>query len=55
MFFAVDVTFITTDGSDRSMTDLEPLGPAMIGFAVAIIVGGVLIGLIGAAIKRVRI
>jgi len=39
---------------DRSMTDLERLGLAMIGFAVAIIVGGVLLGLIGAAIKRGR-
>jgi hypothetical protein len=36
------------------MTDLERLGLAMIGFAVAIIVGGVLLGLIGAAIKRER-
>ena len=36
------------------MTDLEHLGLAMIGFAVAIIVGGVLLGLIGAAIKRGR-
>ena len=39
---------------DRSMTDLERLGLAIIGFAVAIIVGGVLLGLIGAAIKRGR-
>jgi len=36
------------------MTDLERLGLAMIGFAIAIIVGGVLLGLIGAAIKRAR-
>ena len=36
------------------MTDLERLGLAMIGFAIAIIVGGVLLGLIGAAIKRRR-
>ena len=34
------------------MTDLERLGLTMIGFAVAIIVGGVMLGLIGAAIKR---
>jgi len=39
---------------EPSMTDLERLGLAMIGFAVAIIVGGVLLGLIGAAIKRER-
>ena len=39
---------------EGSMTDLERLGLAMIGFAVAIIVGGVLLGLIGAAIKRGR-
>jgi len=39
---------------EPSMTDLERLGLAMIGFAVAIIVGGVLLGLIGAAIKRGR-
>jgi len=36
------------------MTDLERLGRAMIGFAVTIIVGDVLLGLIGAAIKRGR-
>jgi len=36
------------------MTDLERLGLAMIGFAIAIIVGGVLLGLIGAAFKRGR-
>ena len=36
------------------MTDLERLGLAMIGFAIAIIVGGVLLGLIGATIKRGR-
>jgi len=37
---------------EPSMTDLERLGLAMIGIAVAIIVGGALLGLIGAAIKR---
>jgi len=36
------------------MTDLERLGLAMIGFAIAIIVGGVLLGLIGAAVKGGR-
>ena len=36
------------------MTDLERLGLAMIGFAIAIIVGGVPLGLISAAIKRGR-
>ena len=36
------------------MTDLERLGVALIGFAVAVVVGGVLLGLIGAAIKRGR-
>ena len=33
------------------MTDLERLGLAMIGFAIAIIVGGVLLGLIGATLR----
>ena len=34
------------------MTDLERLGLALVGFAVAVIGGGVLLGLVGAWIKR---
>jgi len=33
------------------MTDLDRLGLALVGFAVAVIVGGVLLGLIGRLIK----
>ena len=36
------------------MTDLERLGLGLVGFAVAVIVSGVLLGLIGAWIKRRR-
>jgi len=34
------------------MTDLERLGFALVGFAVAVVSAGVLLGLIGAWIKR---
>jgi hypothetical protein len=34
------------------MTDLERLGLALVGFAVAIVAAGVLLGLIGAWFKR---
>ena len=34
------------------MTDLERLGLALVGFAVAVIAAGVLLGLIGAWVKR---
>jgi len=34
------------------MTDLERLGLALVGFAVAAVAAGVLLGLIGAWIKR---
>jgi hypothetical protein len=34
------------------MTDLERLGLALVGFAVAVVSAGVLLGLIGAWIKR---
>jgi hypothetical protein len=37
-----------------SMTDLERLGLALVGFAVAVVAAGVLLGLIGAWIKRGR-
>ena len=37
---------------DRSMADLQRLEFAMIGFAVVIVLGGVLLGFIGAAIQR---
>ena len=36
------------------MDDLERLGLALVGFAVAVIVAGVVLGLIGASIKRGR-
>jgi hypothetical protein len=36
------------------MTDLERLGLALVGFAVAVVVSGVLVGLIGAWITRRR-
>lgn len=36
------------------MTDLERLGLSLVGFAVAVIVGGVLLGLIGAWIGKFR-
>jgi hypothetical protein len=36
------------------MTDLDRLGLALIGFAVAVVVGGVLLGLIGAWITKRR-
>jgi len=39
---------------NRPMTDLERLGLALVGFAVAVVVAGVLLGLIGARIKRGR-
>ena len=35
-----------------NMTDLERLGLALVGFAVAVVGGGVLLGLIGAWIRR---
>ncbi len=34
------------------MTDLDRLGLALVGFALAVVVGGVLLGLIGAWIKK---
>jgi hypothetical protein len=34
------------------MTDLKRLGLALVGFAVAVVVAGVLLGLIGTWIKR---
>ncbi len=36
------------------MTDLERLGLALVGFALAVVVGGVLLGLIGAWIKKAK-
>ncbi len=36
------------------MNDLERLGLGLVGFAVAVVVAGVLLGLIGAWIKRGR-
>src|SRR5207245_10840271 len=39
---------------DYSMTDLDRLGLALVGFALAVVVGGVLFGLIGAWIKKAR-
>ncbi len=36
------------------MTDLDLLGLGLVGFAVAVIVGGVLLGLIGRLIKSGR-
>jgi len=36
------------------MTDLERLGLALVGFMVAVIAAGILLGLIGAWIKRDR-
>ena len=36
------------------MNDLVRLGFALIGFAVAVVVAGILLGLIGARIKRGR-
>ena len=36
------------------MTDLERLGLGLIGFAVAVVAGGVLLGLIGAWINKRR-
>jgi hypothetical protein len=36
------------------MTDLERLGLGLIGFAVAVVAGGVLLGLIGAWINKQR-
>ena len=37
-----------------SMTDLVRLGLGLIGFAVAVVAAGVLLGLIGASIKKRR-
>ena len=34
------------------MTDLDRLGLALVGFALAVVVGGLLLGLIGAWIKK---
>jgi hypothetical protein len=34
------------------MTDLERLGLALVGFALAVVVGGILLGLIGAWIRK---
>jgi len=36
------------------MTDLERLGLALVGFALAVVVGGVLLGLIGTWIKKAK-
>jgi hypothetical protein len=36
------------------MTDLERLGLALVGFALAVVVGGVLLGLIGAWVRRAK-
>ena len=36
------------------MNDLERLGLVLVGFAVAVVVAGVLLGLIGAWVKRVK-
>jgi hypothetical protein len=36
------------------VTDLERLGLALVGFALAVVVGGVLLGLIGAWIKKAK-
>jgi hypothetical protein len=36
------------------MTDLERLGLALIGFPLAVVVGGVLLGMIGAWIKKAK-
>jgi len=36
------------------MTDLERLGLALVGFALAVVVGGVLLGLVGAWITKSR-
>ncbi len=36
------------------MTDLERLGLALVGFPLAVVVGGVLLGLIGAWIKKAK-
>jgi hypothetical protein len=34
------------------MTDLERLGLALVGFAIVVVVGGVLLGLVGAWITK---
>ncbi len=36
------------------MTDLERLGVALVGFAGAVVAGGVILGLVGAWIRRRR-
>ena len=36
------------------MTDLERLGLALVGFALAVVVSGVLLGLVGAWIKKAK-
>jgi len=36
------------------MTDLERLGLALVGIALAVVVGGILLGLIGAWIRKSR-
>jgi hypothetical protein len=36
------------------MTDLERLGLALVGFALVVVVAGVLFGLVGAWIKKAR-
>jgi hypothetical protein len=36
------------------MTDLDRLGLALVGFALAVVVGGVLLGLVGAWITKRR-
>ena len=36
------------------MTDLERLGLALVGFALAVAVGGVRLGLVGAWIKKAK-
>jgi hypothetical protein len=36
------------------MTDLERLGLALVGFAIVVVVGGVLLGVVGAWIRERR-
>jgi hypothetical protein len=36
------------------MTDLERLGLALVGFALVVVVAGILLGLIGAWIRKVK-
>ncbi len=41
-------------GRAHSMTDLERLGLALVGFPLAVVVGGALLGVIGAWIRRAK-